>query len=48
LLRPDRPTAVFAGYDGIAFLVIEIAEQLGLEVGQDLSVVGINGHPRAE
>ena len=48
LTRPDRPTAVFAGYDEIAFVVMDVAERLGLRIGRDLSVVGVNGHPDAE
>ena len=48
LQRPNRPTAVFAAYDEIAFVVMDVAERLGLEIGLDLSVVGVNGHPDSE
>jgi LacI family transcriptional regulator len=42
LARPDRPTAVFAGSDQIAFGVLEAARQGGLRVPEDLSVVGFD------
>lgn len=45
---PDRPTAVFAVSDELAFPVIEAARELGLRIGSDLSVAGIDDHPRAE
>ncbi len=48
LTRPDRPTAVVAGYDEIAFLVLDVAQRLGIQVGTELSVVVVNGHPDAE
>jgi LacI family transcriptional regulator, repressor for deo operon, udp, cdd, tsx, nupC, and nupG len=46
--RPDRPTAVFAVSDEIAFPVMAAAAELGLVIGTDLSVVGFDDHPRAE
>lgn len=45
LLRgPDRPSAVFAGSDEMAFGVLLAARDLGLDVPRDLSVVGIDDH----
>lgn len=40
LSRPDRPTAVFAVNDIAAVGVLSAAEELGLGVPRDLSVVG--------
>lgn len=48
LQRPDRPTAVFAVSDEIAFPVLRAARELGLEPGRDLSVVGIDDHPESK
>lgn len=48
LQAPNRPTAVFAVSDEVAFPVLAAARELGLRPGQDLSVVGIDDHPRAE
>jgi DNA-binding LacI/PurR family transcriptional regulator len=45
---PDRPTAIFAVSDEIAFPVMAAARDLGLEIGADLSIVGFDDHPRAE
>jgi LacI family transcriptional regulator len=42
LCRPDRPTAIFAGSDQIAFGVMEAARLQGLRVPEDLSVVGFD------
>jgi LacI family transcriptional regulator len=42
LARPDRPTAVFAGSDQIAFGVLEAARRAGLRVPDELSVVGFD------
>jgi DNA-binding LacI/PurR family transcriptional regulator len=41
--RRDRPTAVIAQSDLLALGVIRAAEQLGLSVPDDLSVVGFDG-----
>jgi LacI family transcriptional regulator, repressor for deo operon, udp, cdd, tsx, nupC, and nupG len=48
LRRPDRPTAVFAGSDEMAFGVLLAATELGLRVPEDLSVIGIDDHDWSE
>jgi LacI family repressor for deo operon, udp, cdd, tsx, nupC, and nupG len=47
LSSPDRPTAVFAVVDDVAFGVLAAARTLGLSVPGDLSVIGIDDHDRA-
>jgi LacI family transcriptional regulator len=42
LAAPDRPTAIFAGSDQIAFGVLEAARLAGLRVPEDLSVMGFD------
>ncbi len=42
---PDRPTAIFAGSDQMAFGVYEAARQRGLRIPDDLSVVGFDELP---
>lgn len=44
----QRPTAIFAACDEIAFGVFLAAERLGLEIPRDLSVIGIDGHEYSE
>ena len=44
---PDRPTAVFASNDSMAFGVYEAARQRGLRVPSDLSIVGFDDLPEA-
>ena len=44
----SRPTAIVAGSDEIALGVIMAAQELGLDVPRDLSVIGIDGHPLGE
>ncbi|MGH3375152.1 MAG: LacI family DNA-binding transcriptional regulator [Actinoallomurus sp.] len=46
-LRP-RPTAVIAATDEIAFGVMDVAAQRGIEIPGDLSVVGFDDVPAAE
>ena len=44
LQREDRPTAIFAASDEMAFGVINAARKVGLRVPEDLSVVGVDDH----
>ena len=48
LQGPDRPTAIFAASDEMAFGVLLAASQLGLQVPEDLSVIGIDDHDWSE
>ena len=49
LLDPARrPTGIIAGSDEIAIGVITAARELGIRVPEDLSVIGIDGHPLGE
>ena len=43
LMRPDRPTAIFAASDLQAVGVLEAARSLNISVPDDLSVVGFDG-----
>jgi len=43
-----RPTGIVAGSDEIAVGVITAARELGIRIPQELSVIGIDGHPLAE
>ena len=45
--RPDRPTAVLCFSDVMAYRVVRTAEELGLRVPEDLSVVGFDDSPLA-
>jgi DNA-binding LacI/PurR family transcriptional regulator len=47
LAGPDRPTAVLCFSDVMAYRVVRTAEELGLRVPQDLSVVGFDDNPLA-
>jgi LacI family transcriptional regulator len=47
LTRADRPTALFAGNDGIALGALEAARDLGISVPGQLSVVGFDDIPAA-
>lgn len=42
LTGPDRPDAVFAVNDSVAFQILEVAASLGLRVPDDLAVVGFD------
>src|SRR5688572_4410371 len=46
LLTTQRPTAVVAGADPIAFGVLDAARKLGLSVPDDLSIVGFDDLPQ--
>ena len=48
LSGPDRPSAVVAGSDEMALGVLGAARTLGLQIPQDLSIVGIDDHDLAE
>jgi len=47
LARADRPTAIFAANDISGLAIITVAEELGLRVPDDLSVVGFDDIPEA-
>jgi len=44
----SRPTAIVAGSDEIAIGVIIAAREIGIRIPEDLSVIGIDGHPLGE
>ncbi len=46
--RPDRPTAIFAVNDRLAFGLIQWAREHGLRVPEDVSVVGFDDIPAAK
>ncbi len=43
LASDDRPTAIFAANDEMAFGVMNVADELGIKVPDELSVVGFDG-----
>ncbi len=43
----ERPTAIFAASDEMAFEVLEVAQQMNIKVPQDLSIVGFDDSPLA-
>lgn len=48
LSAPERPTAIFASIDTLAFGVLAAAQDLGLKVPDDLAVIGFDDIPSAE
>lgn len=42
LTAPERPTALFAWYDGVAIKVLHKAQEWGLRVPEDLSIIGFD------
>ncbi|MET0829769.1 MAG: LacI family DNA-binding transcriptional regulator [Microbacterium sp.] len=47
LSRLDRPTAIFAANDISALEIMKVAAELGLDVPQDLSIIGFDDVPEA-
>lgn len=47
LSRENRPTAISAISDEVAIGVMSAAYKLGLRVPEDVSIIGIDGHPTA-
>ena len=43
LSAKERPTAIFAGNDEMAFGVMNVADEMGIRIPGDLSVVGFDG-----
>jgi len=43
--RPDRPTAIVAALDRLALEIMSVADELGIRIPQDLSVVGFDDIP---
>jgi DNA-binding LacI/PurR family transcriptional regulator len=41
----NKPTAIFCASDEMGFGAIQAARDLGLRVPQDISVIGLDGHP---
>ena len=42
LAREDRPTAIFASNDDMAAATVSVAHRMGLDVPEDLSIVGFD------
>lgn len=47
LALPDRPTAIFASNDDMAVAAVSVAHRTGLDVPQDITVVGFDDAPLA-
>ena len=47
LTLPERPTAIMAANDQSAFAVLEIANELGIRVPDELSVIGFDNTPES-
>jgi DNA-binding LacI/PurR family transcriptional regulator len=48
LAQPDRPTAVFAESDEMAYGALRAARRAGLRVPEDLAIIGFDDHASAE
>jgi LacI family transcriptional regulator len=48
LTLPDRPTAIMAANDQTAFAILEVANELGIRVPDDLSLIGFDNVPDGE
>lgn len=48
LEQPDRPTAIFASNDQSAMGVFQVAEEMGLRIPEDLSLVGFDNIPESK
>ncbi len=48
LALPDPPTAVFAYSDEIALGALRFLQESGVAVPDQMSVIGVDGHPTAE
>lgn len=48
LSLPERPTAIFATNDDIALHVLRVAQEMGIAVPQELSIVGFDDYPLAQ
>jgi len=44
----NAPSAIFCASDEMGFGAIQAARDLGLRVPQDISVIGLDGHPLGE
>ena len=42
LTMPDRPTAIFAAADYLALSLIRVAQEKGLQIPEDLAVIGFD------
>jgi len=47
LSLPERPTAIFAGNDEIAFGAMDAARDMGISIPDELSIVGVDDRPLA-
>ena len=47
LAAPDRPSAIFAASDEMAFGAVFAARELGLSIPRDVAIVGVDGHEQS-
>jgi len=45
LSLPSRPTAIFTTNDDMAFVVLDVAQEMGIAVPEHLSVIGFDDYP---